>query len=438
MGDAPHTTLVPGALGHPAHLRRAYYNFTSGRGRDQLSYRGCDDTMTIGSHPSNQMVLPQPAVSRFHARLELDPVGYRLVDLDSTNGTFVEGMRIGAAYLPKKAKLRFGDVDVHFAVERDEAELGMAEGERWGALIGKSPTMRRVFEHLERVAPTDTTVLVLGETGSGKDLVAQELHAHSPRANKPFIVVDCGAMPGQLIESELFGHEKGAFTGADQARAGAFEAADGGTLFLDEIGELEPTLQARLLRAIESRKIKRIGSDKWRPVDVRLLVATHRDLPAMCNQGLFREDLYYRISVVVVRIPPLRQRQEDIPLLAAAFLAEGGTDLHLDPALADSLVHRRWAGNVRELRNFLQRATVLGAERMDELDGDGEGSTIEEPYKVAKAKAIEAFERNYLTELLGRHNGNVAEAARNGRVDPAWIFRLIKRYSIDVSALRRR
>src|SRR6185295_12266777 len=144
MADQPHTFLVPGALGHPAYLRRAYYHFTAGRGRDQLSYRGCDDTMTIGSHPSNQLVLPQPAVSRFHARLELDPVGYRLVDLDSTNGTYVEGMRIGAAYLPRKAKLRFGDVDVQFAVERDEAELGMAEGDRWGGLIGRSPPMRRV------------------------------------------------------------------------------------------------------------------------------------------------------------------------------------------------------------------------------------------------------------------------------------------------------
>jgi transcriptional regulator with GAF, ATPase, and Fis domain len=437
MAETHHTVLVPGALGRAAHLRRSYYRLSCGRGREQLSYRGCDDVVTIGSHPSNNFVLPQPAVSRFHARVELDQHGFRLVDLESTNGTYVEGLRVGDAYLPRKAKLRFGDVEVAFAVERDEAELPLAEGERWGALIGRSAAMRRVFEHLQMVAPTDTTVLLLGETGVGKDLVAQEIHAHSSRAQRPFVVVDCGALPGSLIESELFGHERGAFTGADQARAGAFEEADGGTLFLDEIGELEPVMQARLLRAIESRKVKRVGSDKWRPIDVRLLVATHRDLSAMCNQGLFREDLYYRISVVVVRVPPLRQRLEDVPLLAAAFLAENGSPEALDPALADALMRRRWAGNVRELRNVLQRAVVLGPERVDdEIAADS--PSVEEPFKVAKARAIEAFERGYLVELLTRHAGNVAEAARAGRVDPAWIFRLVKRHGIDVKALRRR
>ena len=436
MAERHHTVVVPGALGRPAHLLRSYYRLTAGRGKDQLAYRGCDDVITVGSHPSNTLVLPQPAVSRFHARLELDATGFRLVDLESTNGTFVDGLRVGNAYLPRKAKLRFGDVDVAFAVERDEAELPLAEGERWGALIGRSAAMRRVFEHLELVAPTDTTVLLLGETGVGKDLIAQELHAHSPRAQGPFVVVDCGALPGSLIETELFGHERGAFTGAEQARAGAFEQADGGTLFLDEIGELEPVMQARLLRAIESRKVKRVGADKWRPIDVRLVVATHRDLTTMCNQGLFREDLYYRISVVVVRVPPVRQRLEAVPLRAAAVLAEAGAG-GLDPGLADALLRRRWPGNVRELRNVLQRSLVLGPERADEaLESDAASS--DEPFKVAKAKAIEAFERGYLVELLTRHAGNVAEAARAGLVDAAWIFRLVKRHGIDVQSLRRR
>jgi transcriptional regulator with GAF, ATPase, and Fis domain len=416
-------------------LRRPYFRLSSGRGRAELTYRGCDDVVTIGSHPSNNLVLPQETISRFHARLELDAQGYRLDDLDSTNGSFVDGLRVRSVYLPRKSKLRFGDVDVAFGVERDEAELALSEGDRWGAVLGRSTAMRRAFEHLQRVAPTETTLLLLGETGVGKDLCAQEVHTHSPRGHRPFVVVDCGALPGALIESELFGHERGAFTGAVESRAGAFEAADGGTLFLDEIGELELSLQARLLRVIEQRKVKRVGSDHWRPVDVRLVVATHRDLAQLCNQGLFREDLYYRVSVVVVRIPPLRERLEDIPLLTSAFLAASGGDSTPDPTLLRALERRRWPGNVRELRNVLERAVLLGPAALDE-EATANGS--EEPYKIGKARAIEAFERSYLEQLLTRHAGNVAEAARAGQLDPAWIFRLVKRYGIDVQAMRRR
>jgi transcriptional regulator with GAF, ATPase, and Fis domain len=437
-----HTVVVRGSLGEPERLRRAYYKITSGRGREQLAYRGSDDIVTIGSHPSNQLVLPQATVSRFHARLELDSTGYKLIDLESTNGTFVGGLRVGSAYITHKAKLRFGDVDAYFEVERAEAELGLGAGESWGALIGKSPVMRRIFEQLQQVAATESTLLLHGETGVGKDLIAEEVHHHSQRAGRPFVVVDCGALPGNLIDSELFGHERGAFTGADTARAGAFEEADGGTLFLDEIGELPLPMQVRLLRAIEERKVKRVGSDRWTPVDVRVIAATHRDLPRMCNQRLFREDLYYRIAVVALRIPPLRERPEDIPLLVASFLRDAGANAALDPSLIEALTRRRWAGNVRELRNLVERALALGPAALDEqLDGDSPAQNAdgaEEPYKVQKARAVEAFERSYLESLLTRHRGNVAQAARAGEIDPAWIFRLIKRYGLDAASFRKR
>jgi transcriptional regulator with GAF, ATPase, and Fis domain len=305
--------------------------------------------------------------------------------------------------------------------------------------------MRRLFEQLGLIAPSDGTVLIQGETGSGKELVAQELHRHSARREGPFHVVDCSALPESLIEAELFGHERGAFTGAQAARPGAFEAAQGGTLFLDEIGELPPALQARLLRALEARTVKRLGSNDWRPVDVRLIAATHQDLAELCNQRLFREDLYFRLSVLRVRVPPLRERLDDIPLLVRTILDELGAPegLAVDDALLALLRSRAWRGNVRELRNTVQRALVLGRAALDEPTGDGApalttaaaAATIE-PYKIAKARAVEAWDRGYLLNLLSAFGGNVAKAARASELDPAWIFRLVKRYGIDLAVLR--
>ncbi len=436
--------------GRATSLRRRGFVVTVGRGRGAVVHRCTEDALTIGSHQGNGLVLADPTVSRFHARIELDPSGHLLTDLDSTNGTFIDGMRVHAAWLPPRARLTLGDVEASFELEREETEIGLLPADRFGALWGKSPSMRRLFAILERVAPTDATVLVQGETGSGKELVAGELHRFSPRRDGPFVVVDCAGLPETLIEAELFGHEKGAFTGAYQTRAGAFEQAHGGTLFLDEIAELPLGLQAKLLRGIEARMVKRLGGNEWRSVDVRVIAATHQDLPRLCNQRLFREDLYFRLSVVTVRVPPLRERLEDVPLLVGALLDEAGIadETRLDPELLEALTRRRWPGNVRELRNVVQRALILGAEAL----GDGEatdelpavvpeqahaGEPPEEPYKLAKARTIEAFERTYLQNLLARHQGNVARAARAGEVDPAWIFRLVKRYAIDLAGLRR-
>jgi DNA-binding NtrC family response regulator len=435
--DTVHTVAVQRA-GRVEGLRRRVYRLTVGRGKGAVVCRSIDDAVTIGSHPGNGLVIADPTVSRFHARIELDPHGYLLRDLDSTNGTHIGNLRVEAAYLPAKARLLLGEVEVLFEVQREETELGLSTADRFGALWGQSPVMRRMFEQLGPIAAAESTVLIQGETGTGKDLVASEIHRHSARRNGPFVVVDCGGMPETLIEAELFGHEKGAFTGAIGARAGAFEEADGGTLFLDEVAELSPGVQSKLLRALEARTIKRIGSNDWRRVDVRVVAATHQDLARRCNQRLFREDLYFRLAVLTVRVPPLRDRLDDLPLLVRAILEEeGGADLPLDERLLATLRARHWAGNVRELRNVVQRALVLGAAAFGEEQPEAQAGGTDEAYKVAKARAIEEFERRYLSTLLERHGGNVAKAARSAEVDPAWIFRLVKRYGIDVNALRR-
>ncbi|HEY2743929.1 MAG TPA: sigma 54-interacting transcriptional regulator [Polyangia bacterium] len=440
MATGPNQTVHTIAIaraGRVEGLRRRVYRLTVGRGKGALVCRSIDDSVTIGSHSGNGLVVADPTVSRFHARIELDAHGFLLTDLDSTNGTWIGDMRVVSAYLPLKAKVQLGDVEVAFEVQRDEKELPLSTADRFGALVGQSATMRRLFQELAQVAASDATVLLSGETGSGKDLAATEIHRHSARRDRPFVVVDCGGLPESLIEAELFGHERGAFTGADSARAGAFEAADGGTIFLDEVAELSPPMQAKLLRAIEARTVKRIGSNDWRKIDVRVIAATHQDLARLCNQRLFREDLYFRLAVVRLRVPPLRERLDDLPLLVKHALDEiGGATLDLDERTLAALRARHWAGNVRELRNVVQRAVVLGPAALVDENIGAHAVGGEEPYKEAKARAIEQFERRYLEGLLERAGGTVAKAARAADVDPAWLFRLIKRYQIDVTRLR--
>ena len=439
MADTINTihTIAVARAGRVEGLRRRVYRLTVGRGKGALVCRSIDDSVTIGSHPGNGLVVADPTVSRFHARIELDANGFLLTDLDSTNGTWVGGMRVVSAYLPLKAKLQLGDVEVAFEVQRDEKDLPLSPSDRFGALVGQSPAMRRLFEELAQVAASDATVLLSGETGSGKDLAATEIHRHSARRERPFVVVDCGGLPESLIDAELFGHERGAFTGAQTARAGAFEEADGGTIFLDEVAELSPAMQVKLLRAIEARTVKRLGGSDWRKVDVRVVAATHQDLARLCNQRLFREDLYFRLAVVRLRLPPLRERLEDLPLLVKHALDEiGGDGLALDERMLAALRARHWAGNVRELRNVVQRAVVLGPAALTDDRVTERATGGEEPYKEAKTRAIEEFERRYLVGLLERCDGVVAKAARAADVDAAWLFRLIKRYDIDVGRMR--
>jgi transcriptional regulator with GAF, ATPase, and Fis domain len=313
-------------------------------------------------------------------------------------------------------------------------------------MVGKSPAMREIFGLVERIAPTDATVLIEGETGTGKDMVARTLHQLSPRAAAPFIVVDCGAVAGTLIESELFGHEKGAFTGAVAARQGAFELASGGTVFLDELGELSLDLQPKLLRVLEQRELRRVGGSKTIKVDLRVIAATRKDLRSEVEKGKFREDLYFRLNVVPITAPALRERREDIPVLIDTMLSKlaPNSGIVLSEATRMALMAHDWPGNVRELRNVIERALALGADPgmlVAPLGGDTapkspqpRNSTEFEPgvsFRETKEKWNELFERRYLTWLIKRAEGNISKAARDADMDRKYLHKLLRKYGIN-------
>jgi transcriptional regulator with PAS, ATPase and Fis domain len=317
-------------------------------------------TATVGTAPSAQLRLTDPTVSRLHCEVQLRSEGVRLVDAGSTNGTFVDGVHVKEAFLRSGSTVRLGDSALRVELGSEPFRLPLSRHESFGPLLGGSVEMRRLYAILERVAPTDATVLVQGETGTGKEVVARAIHDASARAKAPFVAVDAGAIADNLIESELFGHVRGAFSGALSDREGLFEEADGGTLFLDEIGELPLSLQPKLLRALEARQIRPVGSNSMRSIDVRVVAATHRPLAQAVNVGTFREDLYYRLAVVEVALPPLRARREDIPMLAQHFLKRYAGSDELPPDLLETLLTRSWPGNVRELRNFIEQRVLVG------------------------------------------------------------------------------
>jgi len=275
----------------------------------------------IGARRGNDVQLTDSKVSGLHCEIRLDDRGYRLRDLDSTNGTYVSQLRINDVYIQPGAQIALGGTRLKFEPLGDSVEIELSDTDRFGSMIGRSVKMRELFARLEKLARTDTTVLVTGETGAGKELVAEALHDHSTRTKGPFIVLDCGSIPPNLIESELFGHERGAFTGAAAAHIGAFERAHGGTVFLDEIGELPLGMQPKLLRVLERKEVRRVGGTKPIEVDLRVIAATNRDLGVEVNRGRFREDLYYRLAVARVHVPPLRERKDDLPLLIEHILA---------------------------------------------------------------------------------------------------------------------
>jgi DNA-binding NtrC family response regulator len=316
----------------------------------------------LGKDPRCDVIIDDPFVSAHHLRIEARDGRWQAVDLGSTNGTFVGGARVGRAELALGVVLRLGDAEVSLEA-RDRADP--APGQPFEGMLSCDPAMRQVFDLIERVGASDAAVTILGETGTGKELVARALHARSPRAGGPFIPVNCSAIAETLIESELFGHEKGSFSGAERLRKGAFEEADQGTIFLDEIGELPFDLQPKLLRVLELGEVKRVGASRPISVDVRIVAATHRDLRAQVRAGKFREDLFYRLCVVPVTVPPLRRRQGDVRLLADAFLARAaprGLSLRWSGAALDKLERYDWPGNVRQLRNVVQRALLFRGE----------------------------------------------------------------------------
>jgi transcriptional regulator with GAF, ATPase, and Fis domain len=382
-----------------------------------------DDELTIGTAPGCQLQVTDSAVSRHHCAIRVTARGLELRDLGSTNGTLVGDHEIVRGYIRSGARLRLGTTTVVVTILADEIAQPLASESTFGDLVGASPAMRRLYPLVERCAQTDATVLIEGETGTGKELVAEAIHLASARRTKPFVVVDCGALPRQLTESELFGHVRGAFTGAEADRIGAFEQAEGGTIFLDEIGELALDLQPLLLRALENHTIRRVGTNDQRAVDVRVVAASHRDLRALVNEKRFRADLYYRLNVLRVVVPPLRDRAGDVRLLATHFWQMFRPD---QPAPEDLLVEleaQTWPGNVRELRNMVERAVLVGHTR-SESDDDAL------PYGEAKDRAIGDWERRWLVRLLQAHDHNISRAARAAQMGRSYLRQLVRRYGL--------
>ncbi len=406
----------------------------------------------IGAGRGNDLLLDNLTVSSVHAEIQATPRGFKLVDLGSTNGTTVNGVRIVEAFLEDGCTVGIGEVMLQFKLGKENVSQPMSEATELHGAVGASPAMRAIFSRIDRVAKTDATVLIHGETGTGKEVVAWSIYEASKRKDGPFVVVDCGGIAPTLIESELFGHEKGAYTGAHTRRLGAFERAHGGTLFLDELGELGLDLQPKLLRALERREIQRLGGDKPIAVDVRIVAATNRDLRGMVARGEFREDLYYRLAVVTLEIPPLRERKEDIEVLVDHFLKGLGLDRKALPegAVARFLEHS-WPGNARELKNAVERAVVLGETKFLTGPGDAprasgaapaaEGATgtyvvdASELYKDQKAKVVADFEERYVRLLMKEHAGNVSAAARVAGIDRMSLHKILARYGLDARAL---
>jgi DNA-binding NtrC family response regulator len=399
-----------------------------------------EQPISFGSAPSCDLVLSDKHVSRKHLVAERQGDEVVLKDQGSTNGSYFAGTRFKEISVGFGAEIKVGRTVLKYLPDEVPVEPEASEDFAFGALVGRDVKMRRLFRLLEDVARGESTVLIEGETGTGKELVAEELHGHSPRRGGPFVVFDCGAVPGELIESALFGHLKGSFTGAVGDRKGAFGEAHGGTIFLDEIGELPLELQPTLLRALDKKAIRRVGSNTYEKVDVRIVAATNRDLRAEIANKAFREDLYYRLAVIRVTLPALRERGSDIPFLVEHFVKQfaGERTLAITPDDVARLCRHAWPGNVRELRNVLERACVLSrGESLNLDDAFAEsgptpvGFRTDLPFKEAKGQLVEQFEREYIVELMRRHKLNLSAAAREAQIDRKHLRELLRKYGMD-------
>ena len=394
--------------------------------------------LRVGSDPFNDLVCEDVRVSRSHCRLTLTEDGVLLEDVGSKNGLYVGTVRIRTALLQDQAPVRMGGHTLHVQLGKGELRVPFSSEPFFGRAHGVSLRMRALFEQLVHAAASDSPLLLVGESGTGKELLARGVHEQSPRSEGPFVVLDCSALPEGLVESELLGHEAGAFTGAVQARAGALERAHRGTLFLDEVGELTPGAQTKLLRSVEARRVRRVGGTDELPADVRLVAATHRDLTVKPASGGFRPDLYYRLAVLQVHVPPLRERKEDLPLLAEHLLKAQNPPRSLAdlPAHAlDMLYAHDWPGNVRELKNTLVRWVVLP----DAIPG---GSLPPSPSTASKAPfghlglsaareaATSAFEQSYIRAKLEESGGNVSGAARSMGISRQFLHKLMARHDL--------
>jgi transcriptional regulator with PAS, ATPase and Fis domain len=419
-------------------LRVVAARLTVQRGPDKgRTVKVARPTFIIGTGDGADLRLTDRTVSREHVRLALLPTGVRVRDDGSKNGTRVGAFRIGELVVFDQAEIEVGSTMIAIDVDRPTLDLPLSSSAAFGSALGVSPVMRHLFALLEQAAPSDATVLIEGESGVGKEVLARAIHARSRRAEGPLVAVDCTAIPAALFESELFGHQRGAFTGANEERRGLFEEANGGTLFLDEVGELPKELQPKLLRALEQREIRAVGARAPRKIDVRVIAATNRRLDEASGRGEFRSDLFYRLAVVRITVPPLRDRPEDIIPLANAFLRayRGSAAVTVPKDLEALLVAHTWPGNVRELRNVIERFAVLGAAHVvgglsaapppqPQIDDD---ELARLPYHEARHRVLDRFERAYIPRILARANGVVARAASIAELARPSLYRMMDR-----------
>ncbi len=407
-----------------------------------------NDAVVVGRNEACDLVLDDRKVSAVHVEFTATERGVRVRDLGSRNGTYISETRIGEVFLTKPTFVTCGDTMLEFEPTGPK-QVEVEEVQGFGPLVGAGAGMRGVFERLKKAAPTDLTVLVTGETGTGKELVAQAIHQASSRANKPFVVVDCGSIPATLAESSLFGHERGSFTGAVDKRISPFVEADGGTIFLDELGELPIDVQPKLLRALAEQRVKSVGSNAYRGVNVRVIAATRRDLVREVNAGTFRSDLYFRVAQLRVELPALRQRLEDIPALVRRMMDDLDDRSAYNRITNDSLerlMRHDWPGNVRELRNVVAVALAFSkegpidlAQHLAPLSSSASESTPTRgrTFQDAKREVLARFEREYFMALHAECNGNVSEIGRRAAMERAHVRGYLRRHGIgDPSKLQ--
>ena len=463
--------------GPTLHLRRCILQAAEDSSQEWVFDK---EEIRIGSMDDNDIVLADDTVSRYHCRIVQDETSYILVDNGSTNGTFINKVRVREGFLKPGCTIGVGQSQLRFNAREEEVQIVPSRADRCAGLIGGNAKMREIYSIIEKIAPTATTVVIDGDTGTGKEVVAQAIHSLSPRSRNELVVFDCGAVPPNLIESELFGHEKGSFTGAMMSREGLFELADGGTLFLDELGELPLDLQPKLLRVLEQREIRRVGGAKSQKVDVRIIAATNRNLEDEVRAGRFRQDLFYRLSVVRLHLPSLHARADDIPLLVNHFLEHGSYNRlpnGQQRARAFSreamvvLQHYPWPGNVRELVNVVERAVSFCEQGTIDLSDlpdyirtakappreaapmakrassvPAAASLAAQPpptpeellavgitFKDAKERWVTTFERDYIVQMLRRNSGNISHAARHADIDRKYFRKLMKKYDIEAA-----
>jgi transcriptional regulator with GAF, ATPase, and Fis domain len=402
----------------------------------------------VGTKKENEIVLKDETMSRVHFEIHQTKEGYLLKDADSLNGTFINGVRVREAYLISGAMIRAGKTEMKFLPLDETFDIIPSKKNKFVNLVGGNTLMRRIYTIIEKIGPADVTCIIEGESGTGKELIAAAIHEKSKRNKRPFVVFDCSAVAENLIESELFGHEKGSFTGATGMRQGAFELADGGTIFLDEIGELTLDLQPKLLRVLESKTVKRVGGDRPMGVDVRVIAATNRNLEAEVKKGNFREDLFYRLNVVPIYLPPLRKRKDDIPMLVEHFVEEfnkanpGKAIDGIHPSAMELLTSYDWPGNVRELRNTVSR--IFSFMEGTKITPDDIPERVRLPiakaeldiredlgFKDAKEQWVASFEKQYLAEILKKNNYKISAAAKEAGIDRKSVQRLIRKYNLN-------